>query len=61
MVDTTQPWTVEDTQSLKTLSILDGTYPMPLSNKKHLRLYGHPFSPFAEKVRLVLASKKLPY
>ena len=61
MVDTSHLWTVEDTQGLKTLSIMDGSYAMPISNKNYLRLYGHPFSPFAEKFRLVLAAKNLPY
>ena len=61
MVDKAHPWSVEDTQSLKTLSVMDGTFNMPISNKKHLRLYGHLLCPYVEKVRLVLAAKQLPY
>ena len=40
---------------------MDGTFNMPISNKKHLRLYGHLLCPYVEKVRLVLAAKQLPY
>jgi len=40
---------------------MDGTFDMPISNKNYLRLYGHILCPFVEKVRLVLAAKKLPY
>jgi len=61
MVDKAHPWTFEDTQSLKKLNIMDGTFAMPISNKNRLRLYGHVLCPFVEKVRLVLAAKKLPY
>lgn len=57
MIDPTHPWSVEDTQSLKTLAIMDGTFKMPISNKNHLRLYGHLLCPYVEKVRLVLAAK----
>jgi glutathione S-transferase len=34
---------------------------MPDVNRKYIRLYGHYMCPFVEKVRLVLAAKKIEY
>jgi glutathione S-transferase len=34
---------------------------MPDFNFKYFRLYGHYMCPFVERVRLVLAAKKIPY
>ena len=34
---------------------------MPEINRKYVRLYGHYMCPFVEKVRLVLAAKKIKY
>ena len=41
--------------------ILNGKYKMPISNQNYIRLYGHILCPFVEKVRLVLAAKKIEY
>jgi glutathione S-transferase len=55
------PWSISETQGLKPLDIIDGKHERPAPNHNHLRLYGHLLCPFVEKVRLVLAAKKLEY
>ena len=45
---------VDPTQSLDTIEVKSKKDAMPAPNHSHIRLYGHPMSPFAERVRLLL-------
>jgi hypothetical protein len=42
------------TQGLETLDVMNENTPKPEINQNHVRLYGHPLCPFAEKPRIAL-------
>jgi glutathione S-transferase len=52
---------LEDSQSKKTLYVLNGQTAKPRTNENYIRLYGHPLCPFVERVILALKAKKVEY
>ena len=50
-----------DSQSFKKLYVLNGFTAKPLTNKNHVRIYGHPLCPFVERALLAFEAKEIPY
>ena len=50
-----------DSQSLKKLYVLDGFTAKPLTNRNHVRIYGHPLCPFVERALLAFKAKEISY
>ena len=52
---------MSETQDLTTLKYYEGDLPKPETNKNYFRLYNSNLCPFAERARLALAAKKIPF